>query len=1141
MMIQKKIFAGECELISSDAEVKSGYAEADTDRFDRIMSPKKIVLGGCELHSSAEEVEGSYVNVDGEPYYCIRNHDRMAPFFMSIVSDSNHWMFISSNGALTCGRRNPESALFPYYTDDKIQDAQDQTGPKTLILAESEQGEHLWEPFSGRYAGIYETERNIYKNIPGNKVVFEEINRTLNLSFSYVWMSSDRYGFVRKATLSNLGSDPVRCRFVDGLQNLLPANVDRDMQTSYSTLVDAYKKSELLPDSGIGIYALSSVPVDRAEPSESLTANTVWSMGLDNPLYLLSTRQLENFRRGEPLRQETDICGVRGGYFVQSETQLSDGAGTSWFIVAEVDQDIGAIVKLEKEKVSEPELLTDVERGTENLRGIVAQADGIQSGGDPLQTARHFANTLCNVMRGGVFDDGYSVTKADLQQFIASANRSVGEQLVLDALPETFQYADGLLFIRGLDNPEFERLYLEYLPLTFSRRHGDPSRPWNRFSIETRNTDGSKKLSYEGNWRDIFQNWEALGISYPGFFESMVCKFVNASTADGYNPYRITREGIDWEVHDPKDPWSYIGYWGDHQIIYLLKLLEHSEAFHPGKLRKLLARKIFVYANVPYRIKPYDALLANPHESVEFDNDEHAAIMALSETIGSDGKLLQLGREGVCRVNLTEKLLVPLLAKLSNFIPEAGIWMNTQRPEWNDANNALVGYGVSMVTLCYMRRYLGFCIKLFGDCGQDRFMLSTEVADQFKGIHDALKAHAEQLPNGFGNQQRRDVLDALGKAGSQYRDALYQEGFSGETSAVAVSDLIAFFELALLYMDQTIDANRREDGLYHAYNLMHIEPDGGISIRYLYEMLEGQVAVLTSGRLGAVDSLGLLQALRASSLYRADQHSYVLYPNRDLPRFMEKNGIPGDVDNDPRIVSRDRNGVLHFNPQFRNAGILSEELKQMGCSEQECRKWLAAYEQVFDHRSFTGRSGTFFKYEGLGSIYWHMVSKLLLAVQEICIQAKGTAALKPLLLHYYDIRQGIGAYKSVLEQGAFPTDPYSHTPSMMGAQQPGLTGQVKEDFIARLWELGVRVDHGRLSFDPLLSSERDVSFTFCTVPIEIREGKTDRILVSYANGEKVELDGLSLDADLSSEIFGRTGRIERLQVECGPDRAITQA
>ena len=49
------------------------------------------------------------------------------------------------------------------------------------------------------------------------------------------------------------------------------------------------------------------------------------------------------------------------------------------------------------------ELWPMCERGTENLTRIVADADGIQHGGDRLQTARHFANTLFNVMRGGIF------------------------------------------------------------------------------------------------------------------------------------------------------------------------------------------------------------------------------------------------------------------------------------------------------------------------------------------------------------------------------------------------------------------------------------------------------------------------------------------------------------------------------------------------------------------------------------------------------------------------------------------------------------------------------------------------------------------------------------------------------------------
>src|SRR5210317_333511 len=215
------------------------------------------------------------------------------------------------------------------------------------------------------------------------------------------------------------------------------------------------------------------------------------------------------------------------------------------------------------------------------------------------------------------------------------------------------------------------------MPLKFSRRHGDPSRPWNRFSINTTNElDGSKILDYEGNWRDIFQNWEALAHSYPDFMDGMIFKFLNASTFDGYNPYRVTKDGFDWEVIEPDDPWSYIGYWGDHQIIYLLKFLEFSEKYNPGRLAGYFDQELFVYANVPYRIKNYEALLQNPKDTIDFDADADRRIREDRLVMGADGALLRNAGDAIHRVNCIEKLLATLLAKLSNFIPEGGIWMN---------------------------------------------------------------------------------------------------------------------------------------------------------------------------------------------------------------------------------------------------------------------------------------------------------------------------------------------------------------------------------------------------------------------------------------------------------------------------------
>ena len=154
-------------------------------------------------------------------------------------------------------------------------------------------------------------------------------------------------------------------------------------------------------------------------------------------------------------------------------------------------------------------------------------------------------------------------------------------------------------------------------------------------------------------------------------------------------------------------------------------------------------------------------------------------------------------------------------------------------------------------------------------------------------------------------------------------------------------------------------------------------------------MLEGQVAVLSSGALTPAQSVALLEVLRNSSLYRADQNSYILYPDRPLPYFLEKNNVPQcEVEkskllmsmlerDDRRIVVRDVEGGIHFSASFRNSEILKQVLYELKKSEfrqpakKEERQILELYEKVFDHQSFTGRSGTFYKYEGLGCIYWH--------------------------------------------------------------------------------------------------------------------------------------------------------------------------
>ncbi|MEM6723371.1 MAG: hypothetical protein AAF598_04990, partial [Bacteroidota bacterium] len=568
----------------------------------------------------------------------------------------------------------------------------------------------------------------------------------------------------------------------------------------------------------------------------------------------------------------------------------------------------------------------------------------------------------------------------------------------------------------------------------------------------------------------------------------------------------------------------------------------------------------------------------NSKDTIDFDEPGDEKIREMREQIGVDGALLTDPNGEIYRVNFLEKILATLLSKLSNFIPEGGIWMNTQRPEWNDANNALVGNGVSMVTLYYLRRFLTFFQEQFATTNKEKVELSTELIAFFDRVHQTFAAHTDLLSGKINDTDRKTVMDGLGQAGSDYREQIYAQGFSGQKGYIEMDALRQFVDLSLQHLDHTITANKRSDAMYHAYNLMTVENDQEVSISYLSEMLEGQVAALSAGSLPSEEALSVLDGLKASALFREDQYSYILYPFKKLPRFQAKNTLPGDAvassplltklvkDGNLQVIEKDVNGAYHFNGNFHNAKDVVAALdsldegsyKDLVASDREAV--LQLFEDVFNHKAFTGRSGTFYGYEGLGSIYWHMVSKLQLAVMECCIRAVEEQAsaevVGRLLEHYYEINEGIGVHKPPQLYGAFPTDPYSHTPGGKGAQQPGMTGQVKEDILSRFGELGVFVKAGQLSFNPCLLRKDEfldkagsfeyvdvawnkqsleieagsLVFTYCQIPVVYRLADKHALSVTFQDGNTQEFEALSLDRGISQKIFGRTGEVAHVSV-----------
>jgi len=1095
-----------------------------------------------------------FTTIDGEPFVTIRNVDRMPPFLMNVVGNGDVWMFVGSNGGMTAGRRDPDHAIFPYATVDKLLAMPQASGPVCLIESEGT----LWEP--GRGAAVHGS-RHLHKHGCGTSVVFEETHEPLGLRLRWQLATSDAFGIVRRCLLKNVGRAAVPLRMLDGWHQMLPPGVCQHTFERYSYLAAAYMRHEFLGDRGPLVSCLNAAISDRPEPAESLRAAVAWSFGHRAPRRTASLRSIERFRSGGQVQPRDGIVrGEFGCYLVEDAAVIDAGETLEWFTVVDTGLDHAAVVALHERLESggglREAVLDGVRDEAEGMFRRVAAADGLQASADRGVTMHHFSNTMFNIMRGGIPVAGHRCPGDDVSRFVAARSKPVHDRH-RDWLESLGDLDRDALVVAAAErgDPQLTRLVAEYLPICFSRRHGDPSRPWNRFSIATRGPDGRQQLAYAGNWRDIFQNWEALAWSHPACLPAMIAAFLNASTADGYNPYRITRDGIDWEVSNPNDPWSHIGYWGDHQIVYLTRLLELHERLRPGELARTLDDPRYVTAVVPYRIKGFDDLLRDPRHSIDFDAAEHRRLRARMADVGGDGATVA-DADGEPRLaSLAEKLLVPVLVKLTNLVPGGGIWLNTQRPEWNDANNALAGWGLSVVTVCHLRRHLGLLERLFASHGGE-LRLGRPIADLLADVAAALEPG--RTADAYG------VFEALGRAGQRHRERVY--GAAGaEGVRTPAGDVVDAIRAAAAVVEATIMANRRDDGMYHAYNRLTVR-GRELEIGRLELMLEGQVAALSSGLLDDDAALALLEALRRSPLFRTDQRSYMLQPERELTPFLERNRLPADwrkrcpglaarvAAGSTDVVVLDARGHARFHADLTNDRDLAARLDREGLPAAESAAVRELWEEVFSHASFTGRSGTFFAFEGLGSIYWHMVAKLLLAVQE-CHDRASASAKPRFRAAYHAVRDGLGFRKKPEEYGAFPTDAYSHTPRHLGAQQPGMTGQVKEEILTRLGELGVRLDEGRLRFAPELLDDAEfgaatefavvtadgerkvvpvpaggVAFTLCQVPVVYEPATEQRIAVELADGRVEMVDGDRLPADVSREILARSGRVAGVRV-----------
>ncbi len=1060
---------------------------------------------------------GSFVTIDNIPHYKISNSETMAPFFIKIASACDIWIFLSSigDGGITAGRKNAEGNIFPYETEDKLSCAYE-SGSKTIVKV----GEDFWQPFETNGVQKYDITRNIYKSCYGNSLIFEEINHDFKLCYSYKLHTSEKYGIVKTAKLRNLSDKNVAIDLLDGFLNIMPYGVPIALQQSSSTLVDAYKATELICER-LGVYSMTTTVNDTPHPIEMLRANVAYCTAKNAEIFI-NHDVISRFKNNDKLTHQEECYGKKGAYFALIKADLASGEEKECSFIVDCGYDHSMIAEINDYANGDDfsELFADIASGTQSILNLVSKSDGVQTTADTTACATHFISTLYNLMRGGTFENGYDFNYKFFLDFINKRNKTVAKNTeLLNKIKNCKTIFE--LKETAKSDIDMHRLSLEYMELSFSRRHGDPTRPWNKFNIVLKDENGERAVGYEGNWRDIFQNWEALGLSYPEYYENMVAKFVNASTIDGFNPYRISHEGIDWERPEPENPFSGLGYWGDHQIIYLLRLLQGLSNHYPDKLQDMFSQDIFSYANVPYKIKEYSEILKDSKNTILFDAALDRQIEDMVAVLGTDARLI-LKDDSVYTVNLTEKLLVTTLCKVSNLLPGGGIWMNTQRPEWNDANNAIVGIGLSVITVYHLKAYLKFIKELYQN-SISSFNISNEVVEWMQKIVDTLSTYADRF-----DCCSKDVLNEMGEAFSHYRKKVYSGGFSGK-SDVQTEDILRFIDCADALVDYTIDKNSGD--VYVSYNLLKED----FSFVPMKTMFEGQSAIIASGALTTGEVCDLIDSIK-EELYFEPGGYHTLYPLKTTTKFFNKNNLSKEFGVVEDIVERDFAGNMRFNADITTEHVLLERCANKQLSKEKTQELCNEYERLFGHKKFNGRSDVMYKFEGIGCAYWHQNAKFALGVLETAQRAYANGDdITEIYRKYHEILDGFIYRKTPAECGAFPTEPYSHTSFNRKSEQPGMTGQVKESIIMRRGELGVGVADGQMFFLPEFLSQNEIDesgeLVFSCYGVDICYKRSDKkcVILHTTDGTQ-EQQSMKLDKEMSRNMFVRNGYVQKVEV-----------
>lgn len=715
---------------------------------------------------------------DEKGRFILRNYQQLPTFssFLPGIAGENGvpvWCFYNNRGQAVCsfGVNNKDHAIMEFSPARESYRDVSRTGFRTFCKV------------NGRFDELFTENCDMYIGAGEVEIICSKDG--VDASAVYFGLPEERTAaLVRVLTLRNAGKEDLTIELLDGIPELVPYGVSHRNLKDMNNLAQAWMRTEIA-DNGLAFFGIRASLEDTASVTRTESRN-----------FCAAYDESGNI-----------LCPI-------VQTDLIFGTDTS------LSKPVGFIDRSAEE-------LSRAEQVTENRFPccFLPKTAVIPSGGE-IKIYSLFGNTenkeraaaLAKKITGTEwFENKRKRASALIAELCAPVSCRTKDPVFDAYCRQTF--LDNAL--RGGVPIFFEEVKRSVPFYIYSRKHGDPEREYNAFSL------GDEYYAQgNGNYRDVNQNRRSDVLFFPKLGEENIRTFFELIQPDGYNPLVLTAQSYTVSpefipdileriteafrpqmkrlLEKPFTPGRLAmaaedmgmtfeesraftaaavcagereacadfteGYWCDHWT-YNLDLIESFLAVYPDKKQELLFdRPDYRWYAPTVQVLPREKRYCATENGLRRYN-------SLSEPTETSGRWVRAD-DAEARSALIEKLL--LLCTIKTMTLDAagmGIEMEGGKPGWYDALNGLPGIlGSSMAESCELARLISFTRGALAERGGN-ITLFKEIAELIIDMADDLKC---------GSAYER--WDKMNRHKEMYR-AKTASGFDGERISVDCASL----------------------------------------------------------------------------------------------------------------------------------------------------------------------------------------------------------------------------------------------------------------------------------------------------------------------------------------------------------------